>query len=215
MGRQTLSRERVLDAALRLADQNGLAGLSMRKLASELGVEAMSLYNHVKNKGDLLDGIAARVFEGIPLPDPALPWEDRLRALGHATFAAFNAHPVVAQALAADQAKPLSRGALRLIDAILGALLDAGLSEYFAARGYRSMLGMVFGAVLVDSSGLAAEPAAPPIEWFQRNVSQQDMPSLFRVLPALAEVDCIQDFEFQLELFLNGLNGGSGSGSCA
>ncbi|KAA9161836.1 TetR family transcriptional regulator [Amycolatopsis acidicola] len=212
MPRETLSREKVLDAALRLADRNGLAGLSMRKLATELGVEAMSLYNHVKNKRDLLDGVAARVFESIQLPDEARPWQERLRELAHATFDAFNAHPVVAQALAADEVKPLSRGGLRLIDAMLGALLDAGLSEQHAARGYRSLLGMVFGAVLVGTSASAGETAAPPVEWFRRNASEREVPHLHRVLPALVEVDCVQDFEFQLELFLNGL---ANSGRCS
>ncbi|HVV11514.1 TetR/AcrR family transcriptional regulator C-terminal domain-containing protein [Amycolatopsis sp.] len=212
MSRETLSREKVLDAALRLADQNGLGGLSMRKLATELGVEAMSLYNHVRNKRDLLDGIAARVLESIPLPDAKLSWENRLRELAYTTFAAFNAHPAVAQALAAGEVKPLSRGALRLIDAMVGAFLDAGLTEPHAVRGYRSMLGMVFGAVLVGSSAPGGQPAAKPVEWFQRNVSAKDLPHLHRVLPDLVEVDCAQDFEFQLELFLNGL---ANSGTCS
>jgi AcrR family transcriptional regulator len=105
--RETLNRERVLGAALRLAGEQGLTGLSMRRLAADVGVEAMSLYNHVANKGDLLDGMAARVFEGIPLPDPALPWDDRLRALG---TAAFTEHPVVVRAVAAGQANPRSAG---------------------------------------------------------------------------------------------------------
>ncbi|HVW40376.1 MAG TPA: TetR/AcrR family transcriptional regulator C-terminal domain-containing protein [Amycolatopsis sp.] len=206
MARETLTRDKVLDAALRLADSDGLAGLSMRKLAGELGVEAMSLYNHVENKRDLLNGIAARVFESVPLPDRALPWQERLRVLANGTFAAFNEHPVIARALVSDEANPLTVGALRLIDAIIGALLDAGLDPYRAARGYRSLLGMVFGAVLVDSSGLTAEAAqTPPVEWFRRTVSAREFPNLHQVLPVLAEIDCAQDFEFQLELFLNGL----------
>jgi AcrR family transcriptional regulator len=208
MARETLTRDKVLDAALRLADTDGLDKLSMRKLAGELGVEAMSLYNHVANKRDLLDGIAGRVFETIPLPDRALPWEERLRALGTGAFAALNEHPVVVRALAADQANPLSHGALRMIDAMLGALLEAGLDEYHAARAYRSLFGMVCGAVLISASGLGAEPAQPPVEWFERTVTAKELPDLRRVLPVLAEVDCMQDFEFQLELFLNGLTSG-------
>jgi AcrR family transcriptional regulator len=108
--RETLNRERVLGAALRLAGEQGLTGLSMRRLAADVGVEAMSLYNHVANKGDLLDGMAARVFEGIPLPDPALPWDDRLRALGTAAFKSLTEHPVVVRAVAAGQANPRSAG---------------------------------------------------------------------------------------------------------
>ena len=206
MARQTLTREKVLDAALRLADAEGLAGLSMRKLAAEVGVEAMSLYNHVKNKRDLLDGIASRVFESIPLPEPEQPWEDRLRALGNATFAAFNAHPVVVRAMATDQASPHSPGALRLIDSILGALLDAGLGEYHAARSYRSLLGMIFGAVLLGPGGQKDEPATE----FARLA--KGFPHLSAALPELTRIDCLQDFQYQLELLLNGLRT---PGSCS
>jgi TetR/AcrR family transcriptional regulator, tetracycline repressor protein len=202
-----LSREKVLDAALALADAQGLGKLSMRKIAGELGVEAMSLYNHVKNKGDLLDGIAARVFESVPLPDPALPWDERLRVLGNAAFAAFNEHPVVVRALAGEQANPLSPGTLPIIDAILGALMEAGLDEYHAGRAYRSLLGMVFGAVLLDSSGLTGEGDrnTSAVAWFRRTVTAEEHPHLHRALPALVEIDCVQDFQYQLELLINGL----------
>ena len=193
-----LTREKVLDAALRLVGENGLGGLSMRKLAAELGVEAMSLYNHVANKQDLLDGVAARVFEQVALPDPGLPWDERLRAAGLSAFGTLNRHPAVVRALTAEQANPLSEGAVRLMDAILGAMLDAGLDEYHAARGYRSLMGMVFGAVLVGGGGPAAD-------WFRRTVTAQRHPNLHRVLPALARADCAQDFRYQLELLINGV----------
>jgi AcrR family transcriptional regulator len=68
--RAPLSRERVLDAALALADESGVESLSMRKLAKELGVEAMSLYNHVASKEDLLNGLVDRVFAEIEPPSP-------------------------------------------------------------------------------------------------------------------------------------------------
>ncbi|WP_410665737.1 TetR/AcrR family transcriptional regulator C-terminal domain-containing protein [Amycolatopsis sp. lyj-84] len=203
-----LSREKVLDAALRLASEHGLAGLSMRKLAAELGVEAMSLYNHVANKGDLLDGLTARVFEGVPLPAPG-PWDSRLRALTSGLYTAFSRYPVVVRALATDQANPRSVGALKFIDAMLEALLDAGLDERGAARGYRSLMGLVFGAVLTESVGLSggvSEARAEPVDaWFQRLVTARELPALHRVLPSMLEGDCLQDFEFQLDLVIGGL----------
>ncbi|NIH86897.1 TetR/AcrR family transcriptional regulator [Amycolatopsis granulosa] len=201
----SLTREKVLDAALRLVGENGLGGLSMRKLAAELGVEAMSLYNHVAGKQDLLDGVAARVFEQVALPDPGLPWDERLRALGLNAFETLNRHPAVVRALTAEQANPLSEGAVRLMDAIVGALLDAGLDEDHAARAYRSLIGMVFGAVLVGAGGLAAERAEPVMEWFRRTVTPRQHPSLHRVMPAMAAIDCVQDFTYQLDLLINGL----------
>ncbi|MEV6912250.1 TetR/AcrR family transcriptional regulator C-terminal domain-containing protein [Amycolatopsis sp. NPDC051071] len=213
-----LSREKVLDAALRLASEHGLAGLSMRKLAAELGVEAMSLYNHVANKGDLLDGLTARVFESVPLPAPG-PWDSRLRELTVGLYSAFSRHPVVVRALATDQANPRSVGALKFIDAMLTALLDAGLSERDAARGYRSLMGLIFGAVLTESVGLSggvseaggsdvrgSEVRAEPVDaWFQRLVTARELPALHRVLPSMLDGDCLQDFEFQLDLLIGGL----------
>jgi AcrR family transcriptional regulator len=202
-----LTRAEILDAALRLADEQGLAALSMRKVAAAVGVEAMSLYNHVENKGDLLDGLTARVFEEVALPDPAAHWDERLRALAGGLHASFSRHPVVVRALAAQDANPRSAGALRVIDALLKALLDAGLSEAAAARSYRSLLGMLFGSVLTGTAGTGtpAVPAEPVVAYFRRMVTAADLPSLGRVLPALEAGDCVQDFEYQLELLISGL----------
>ncbi|MER7864685.1 MULTISPECIES: TetR/AcrR family transcriptional regulator [Amycolatopsis] len=211
-----LSREKVLDAALRLAGEQGLAGLSMRKLAADVGVEAMSLYNHVANKGDLLDGLTARVFESVPLPEPG-PWDERLRALTHGLYTAFSRHPVVVRALATDAANPRSAGALKFIDAMFSALLDAGLDERGAARGYRSLIGLVFGAVLTETVGLSGVPdpsdlerAEPVVAWFQRSVTADGLPSLHRALPSLLDGDCLQDFEAQLDLVIGGLRASVG-----
>ncbi|CAO5158341.1 Regulatory protein [Frankia sp. AiPs1] len=205
---QALSRDRVLDAALELADSEGLAGLSMRRLATRLGVEAMSLYNHVASKGDLLDGLASRVFESIPLPDPALPWDDRLRLLTAGAHAALGAHPVVVRALVAEQANPRSFGSLRVLDAMLGALLDAGLSPEDAVRRYRGLLGLVFGSVLVDSTdpALATDERDEPVTaWFTRTVTAEALPSLHRALPALVSAGCRTEFSHELDLLIDGL----------
>ncbi|WP_326957212.1 TetR/AcrR family transcriptional regulator [Amycolatopsis sp. NBC_01286] len=208
----SLNRGKVLDAALRLADEQGLAALSMRKVAAAVGVEAMSLYNHVSNKGDLLDGLTARVFEEVDVPDPALPWESRVRLLADGLYASFARHPVVVRALAAQDANPRSAGALRVIDALLHALLDAGLSEEATARAYRSLLGMLFGSVLTGTAGgvaAKAERAEPVGAYFRRMATPSELPSLHRVLPALESGDCVQDFEYQLNLLIGGLGSAS------
>ncbi|WP_328645054.1 TetR/AcrR family transcriptional regulator C-terminal domain-containing protein [Amycolatopsis sp. NBC_00348] len=208
----SLNRGKVLDAALRLADEQGLAALSMRKVAAAVGVEAMSLYNHVSNKGDLLDGLTARVFEEVDVPDPALPWESRVRLLADGLYASFARHPVVVRALAAQDANPRSAGALRVIDALLHALLDAGLSEEATARAYRSLLGMLFGSVLTGAAGgvaAKAERAEPVGAYFRRMATPSELPSLHRVLPALESGDCVQDFEYQLNLLIGGLGSAS------
>jgi len=90
-----LTRERIIAAAVELVDESGLDALSMRKLGAALGVEAMSLYNHVDNKDDVLDGILDAVLREVPRPDPDLPWDDRLRELAHGFRQVGLAHPGV------------------------------------------------------------------------------------------------------------------------
>jgi AcrR family transcriptional regulator len=216
--RRTLSRDAVLDAALGLADEGGLGAVSMRRLASRLGVEAMSLYNHVSGKAELLDGIASRVFEAIPVPDASLAWDERVRALTRGCYAAMRAHPAVVQALVAEAANPRSAGALSVIDAILGALFDAGLDEPAAARAYRSLLGLVFGSVLAATAdpAVAAVPASeraePIADWFARMATPSRLPHLYRALPALTAADCAADFDEQLDLLIRGLRASARTG---
>ena len=79
--RTPLNRDRIARAALGLVDSEGLAALTMRRLGSELGVEAMSLYNHVTNKDDLLDAIVDRVYAEVELPATDLPWKEQARGV--------------------------------------------------------------------------------------------------------------------------------------
>jgi TetR/AcrR family tetracycline transcriptional repressor len=216
--RRTLSRDAVLDAALGLADEGGLGAVSMRRLASRLGVEAMSLYNHVSGKADLLDGIASRIFESVTVPDTALPWDERVRVLIRGCYQAMRAHPAVVQALVAETANPRSAGALAVIDELLGALFDAGLDERAAARGYRSLLGLVFGSVLVETSDPAvpvvpdSERAEPIADWFVRMATPASLPNLHRALPALMAADCAADFGDELDLLIEGLRASAPNG---
>src|SRR3954465_526873 len=88
-----LSRERILGAALDLADEAGVEALTMRRLGEELGVEAMSLYKHVANKDDLLDGMVDLVFAEIELPRDDDEWRPAMRARAVSARAALNRHP--------------------------------------------------------------------------------------------------------------------------
>jgi AcrR family transcriptional regulator len=93
--RLPLTRQRVADAALTFIDAHGLEGLSMRKLGAELGVEAMSLYNHVANKADLLDAVAETLYRDVlaAYGEPSGDWKVHARALCHAYVAVAAAHP--------------------------------------------------------------------------------------------------------------------------
>src|ERR671932_2361042 len=90
--RKPLSRERVLDAAIRLADESGIESMTMRKLARALGVEAMSLYNHVESKGDLVDAMAESVMAAIELPETG-EWDDAIRTCAQSANRALLQHP--------------------------------------------------------------------------------------------------------------------------
>src|SRR5438874_142764 len=93
MSRVPLSRERILEAAIDVADEGGIESLTMRKLARTLGVEAMSLYNHVANKGDLVDAIVDLVVGEVELPESADAWETSVRTCAIAAHEAFVWHP--------------------------------------------------------------------------------------------------------------------------
>ena len=124
--RTPLSRERILRAAIALADDRGVAELTMRKLAKELGVEAMSLYNHVANKGDLLDGMIDLVFSEIEPPAAGGDWKAELRKRAVSTRAALLRHPWAVGEMEGRTGHGPSN--LRVHDAVLGCLRAAGFS---------------------------------------------------------------------------------------
>ena len=99
MEREPLSRERVLRAAMDLADGSGIESLSMRRLAAELGVEAMSLYHHVANKSDILSGIADMVVDEYDPPEPETDWKASIRRSAIKAYSVLLRHPWAANHL--------------------------------------------------------------------------------------------------------------------
>src|ERR1700704_448237 len=124
--RLPLSRDRILEAALAVADETGIESLTMRKLGQELGFEAMSLYNYVANKDDLLDGILDLVLAETELPAPDGDWESSVRASAISVHAAIRRHSWAAALLIAPER--LRPAGLRYMDALLGRLRQAGFS---------------------------------------------------------------------------------------
>ncbi|GAB3968297.1 TetR/AcrR family transcriptional regulator C-terminal domain-containing protein [Actinoallomurus acanthiterrae] len=208
--REPLNREKILDAALALAAEEGLDGLSMRKLAKSLGVEAMSLYNHVSNKADILDGMAERVFGEIDCPDPALPWPDRVRAIALSMYRAFSRHPVVPLALASDQANPTSETALRPLDALVGALFEASFPDDDVRRMLTAVNSVIFGSLLLSTGGftaddLPAEAGGTQVDLFARRIDPARLPHFSRLLTTLPAADPQVDFERALDVLITGL----------
>jgi len=162
-----LDRETVLGTALALADADGLDALTMRAIAQRLGVTPMALYRHVGDKQALLDGIVEHLLMEIPLPDPALPWTERLRAMTAAVRASARRHPAVFPLLL--QRPAVTAGARRVRDAVYAALRDAGLPEPEIARTERMLASFVFGVAASESGGRFSVDTTvidSDLEWF-------------------------------------------------
>lgn len=155
--RATLTRERVLAAALDYVDRNGLDALSMHKLGAELGVKAMSLYNHVANKDDLLSGIVDVLWSEISPPPSAPPsWQQVAQTLAGSLRSMIRRHPNAASLLLS--ARTLSQPALQVADTYRTALTGAGLPEECAVPFVRTLVSYALGQGLAELSWSQAIP---------------------------------------------------------
>lgn len=208
--RKPLSRERVLQTAVALADEHGLGGLTMRKLAAELGVEAMSLYHHVANKDALLDGMIDLVFAEIEAPVPAGDWKDELRKRAESTRAALRRHPWAIGEMEGRGQHGTAN--LRIHDAVLGVLLAAGFSDELVVHAYSVQDAYIYGFALqqADLSSQTAEDFASVAarQMVDYEAVLGDYPHLVRVVGGhVANVgyDYDSEFRFGLDLILDGL----------
>ncbi|HEX4909044.1 MAG TPA: TetR/AcrR family transcriptional regulator [Actinomycetes bacterium] len=206
--RTPLTRQRVLRAAVALADRGGVGALSMRKLAQELGVEAMSLYHHVANKDDILDGIVDVVFGEIELPTGEAGWEAAMRRRSVSAREALRRHPW-ATGLMESRRTPGPTN-IRPHDAVLGVLRNAGFPVELAAHAYSLLDSYIYGFALQEAS----LPFHTPEETAE--VAQEIM-AVFPAddYPHLAEIatehvlqpgyDYGNEFLYGLDLILDGL----------
>lgn len=147
-----LSRDRILDAALELADQHGVDALSMRKLAAALGVEAMSLYNHVPNKSSLLNSLLERLLEKLEIPPASeVPWAEGLRSAARSFRHLARHHPSFMRLLTTQHVH--TENALRPADATLAILREAGFSADEACFAYQTLMGYILGFIMQGESG--------------------------------------------------------------
>lgn len=146
--RPPLTRERALAAAMAIADTEGIDALSMRRIAKELGVEAMSLYYHVANKDDLLDGMIDLVFSEIVLPPPGGDWVEAMRERAISVRAALLRHPWAVSLM--DSRSTPGPAMLRHHEAMIGLHRAAGLSMALSAHIYALLDAFVYGFVIQE-----------------------------------------------------------------
>ncbi|HEX6131810.1 MAG TPA: TetR/AcrR family transcriptional regulator C-terminal domain-containing protein [Actinomycetota bacterium] len=207
--REPLTRERVVEAALRVMDEEGLEAVSMRRVAREVGVEAMSLYNHVRDKEDLLDGVAVRVMAefGFPDEDEAADPIGYGREVARAWRRLLRAHPNVI-ALFATRHKPFGDvESLRPMEVALRALTDVGLSAEDAVQAFHVFGGYIMGYVLMETGQMfgPGDDGGADVEALRRTLPAEDLPNVTAALPWLATCDLDAQFEFGLDLLLEGL----------
>ena len=215
--RTPLSRERVLRAAIALADERGAQELTMRKLAQDLGVEAMSLYNHVASKDDLLDGMIDIVFSEIEAPSAGRDWKAELRKRAVSTREALNRHRWAIGEMEGRGSHGPSN--LRLHDAVLGCLRAAGFSVEMTVHAYSVQDSYIYGFALQQSD---MSPESP--EDFAAVAQQQmidyadalsDYPHLVEVVGghvAQSGYDYEAEFLFGLDVILDRLEQFLGEG---
>ncbi|MFD8734246.1 TetR/AcrR family transcriptional regulator [Streptomyces sp. NPDC059618] len=155
-------RDEILDAAVAIADEQGVDAVSMRALADRVGVTPMALYRHVKDKSALLDGMVGRLLTALLPADPAdrHTWDERLRALAHAARAVTQRHPWAAQLLFSRPA--VTPDGLRAVDIIYTALIEAGVPEPQVPRLERLISTFVIGFAASEASGRFAPGAGDP-----------------------------------------------------
>ena len=149
-GRPPLTRERILDAAIALADAEGVGGLTMRRLAGELGVEAMTIYYHVANKDAILDALVERVIAEIQLPERGAEWRSGLRSLAISAYEVLGRHRW-ATAMMLGPGRSAGPMRLRYMDTILALLTDAGFEPTIADHAYHAIEGHVMGFTLWEA----------------------------------------------------------------
>jgi len=203
-----LSRERVLRSAVAFADQGGIASLSMRKLGDALGVEAMSLYNHVANKNELLDGMVDLVFSEIDLPSGGADWKTAMRQRAVSARQALSRHRW-AIGLMESRASP-GPATLRHHDAVIGSLRHAGFSIEMAAHAYSALDSYIYGFALQEASLPfdTAEETAEVAEMIFKQFPADEYPHLTELTVEHVlqpGYDYGNEFEFGLDLILDGL----------
>jgi AcrR family transcriptional regulator len=204
--RPGLSRDRVIEAAAAVADRSGLAGVTMRSVGAELGVEAMSLYHHVRGKDDLVDGLADWVFALIAVPRPGGEWRSEMVLRAESARAALSAHPWGLGMI--ESRRAAGDALLRHHDAVLGCLREGGFPATLAAHAFSAIDSYTYGFVLTEVN-LPFEPGESADEFVTGlSLSAQRYPYLAETIAEQVvgrDYAYADEFTYGLDLILDAL----------
>jgi TetR/AcrR family tetracycline transcriptional repressor len=149
-----IDHERITDVALEIVDAEGLDALTMRRVASALDVEAMSLYHHVASKDALLDAVLGRLLASVRLPAKDAPWQEQLRALARNMRKVALRHPEAFRLVATRPVR--SSDALAFFERVFVELARAGLPPTDAMEAFKLLAGMTVGLLQLELTGFFA-----------------------------------------------------------
>jgi TetR/AcrR family tetracycline transcriptional repressor len=205
-----LDQRQIVQAALALLDEVGFDGLTMRNLAKKLGIQAASLYWHVRSKQDLLSLLAEEICAPMREPDRTLPWQNQLEAMAKEYRQVLLAHRDAAQVLASSGG-PAGPKRLRLTELGLRTLLDAGFSQRDAAYAGMLFNDFVIMSVLeetryanLEAEGVSEDSSSDVQHWVE-SLPPNEYPSVVALADYLTEIDGDDRFRFGVELLRNGL----------
>ncbi len=203
--RTPLTRERILDAAIDLADRDGLRSLSMRKLAKALGFEVMSLYNHVANKGDLLDGMVDEIVGRVPYPAPDTGWRDAIKQNTLGVHEVYQAHPWAAALVASRLPGP---NRIEQMEWQLATFASSDLPEPIAHHAFHAVNNHLLGYSLAAEQMPGDDDAEEMIETFVARLDRERHAHMLHHIQQHLEPEDDQptsSFELVLDLILDGL----------
>lgn len=203
--RQPLSRDSILAAAIELADNEGVAALSMRNLARRLGFEVMALYNHIANKNDLLSQMVDTVAGQIEAPPSEMEPMRAVRAIAMSTRETLVAHPWASELWLKHLPGPARSAQM---EALLRTLYESGLSDELAHHGFHAVNNHVNGYTLQEQGmtlGDDAEMAEDQIHQYLATLSDEEHPRTIAHVHQHLDGDSSSSFELVLDLILDGL----------
>lgn len=199
--REPLSRERIEVTAFELIEREGGSGFSMRKLAAELGCEAMSIYHYYPSLAHLRDAMFDRYIAAIPRPSPAVPWLERMRQTLFAYREAALRRPGFFQYIVLHRSNTAT--GLAYLNEILTVFRDAGFDLEMTARLFRAVGYYITGAALDEAAGYARGPSA--VEPVPDEIAARDYPLITAINPYFKPSERQATFALGVEMLLDGI----------